>query len=212
MFRFLTAAVCLAALCAVLSADDKSKASSVKGKRVAILVTDGFEQVEMTGPRKALDDAGAKTILIAPKSGQVKGWETKEWGKSFEVDLTLDKAKADDFDALLLPGGVMSPDKLRMDERAVAFVKAFHDGGKPIAAICHGPWTLIEAGAVKGLKMTSWPSLRTDAKNAGAEWVDEPVVCDRGIVTSRKPDDIPAFNKKMLEEFAEGKHDRGKKR
>jgi len=197
-------------LTALAPADATRKAdlTKVKGKRVAILVTDGFEQVEMTGPRKALDDAGAKTTLIAPKMGQVWGWDKTKWGSKFKVDLALDKARATDFDALLLPGGVINPDKLRMNEKAVAFVKAFWDGGKPIAAICHGPWTLIEAGVVKGRRMTSWPSLKTDLKNAGATWVDEPVVADRGLVTSRKPDDIPAFNRKMLEEIAEGKHSR----
>jgi len=213
MRRLAAAAACLAVLCVSLSAEDKkTDTSKIKGKRVAILVTDGFEQVEMTKPRKALDDAGAKTTLIAPKGGQVKSWEMTDWGKKYDVDLTLDKAKADDFDALLLPGGVINPDKLRLDEKAIAFVKAFNDSGKPIAAICHGPWTLIDAGAVKGRKMTSWPSLKNDLKNAGAQWVDEPVVVDKGLVTSRKPDDIPAFNKKMIEEFAEGKHDRSKSR
>jgi len=211
-----TAAAFLAVLCAALPAEEKQEkkadASKIKGKRVAILVTDGFEQVEMTGPRKALDDAGAKTTLIAPKSGKVKSWDKADWGKEYAVDLTLDRAKADDFDALVLPGGVINPDKLRIDEKAVAFVKAFFDTGKPIGAICHGPWTLIDAGAVKGYKVTSWPSLKTDLKNAGATWVDEPVVVDRGLVTSRKPDDIPAFNKQIIEEFAEGKHDRSKKR
>jgi len=203
---------CFLALAAVAPADQTRKAdlSKVKGKRVAILVTDGFEQVEMTGPRKALDDAGAKTVLVSPKSGQVKGWDHTKWGKSFDVDLALEKAKAADFDALVLPGGVMNPDKLRMNSEAVRFVKHFFDDGKPVAAICHGPWTLIEAGVVKGRKMTSWPSLKTDLKNAGATWVDEPVVTDNGLVTSRKPDDIPDFNRKMLEEFAEGRHQRQK--
>jgi len=200
-------------VCATLaSADDTKKAdlSKVKGKRVAILVTDGFEQSEMTGPRKALDEAGAKTTLIAPHAGQVKSWDKADWGKKYDVDLTLDKAKAADFDALVLPGGVINPDKLRLEDKAIAFIKAIHDDGKPIAAICHGPWTLIDAGAVKGRRMTSWPSLKADLKNAGAEWVDEPVVVDNGLVTSRKPDDIPAFNRKMLEEIAEGKHQRKK--
>jgi len=200
----------LLAFAAGTPADSTKKAdlTKVKGKRVAILVADGFEQVEMTGPRKALDDAGAKTTLISPRAGKVKAWQKTDWGKTFDVDLSLERAKAADFDALLLPGGVMSPDKLRADEKAVAFVKAFFDGGKPVAAICHGPWTLIEAGAVKGRKMTSWPSLKNDLRNAGANWVDEEVVTDNGLVTSRKPDDIPAFNRKMLEEIAEGRHQR----
>ena len=200
----------LLASAAATPADSTKKAdlSKVKGKRVAILVADGFEQVEMTGPRKALDDAGARTTLIAPKAGRVKGWAKTDWGKEFDVDLSLDKARASDFDALLLPGGVMSPDKLRLDERAVAFVRAFFDDGRPVAAICHGPWTLIDAGVVKGRKMTSWPSLKRDLANAGATWVDEEVVADRGLVTSRKPDDIPAFNWKMLEAIAEGRQPR----
>jgi protease I len=211
--RLIPLTVCAAFLlasAAATPADSTKKAdlSKVKGKRVAILVTDGFEQVEMTGPRKALDEAGARTTLIAPKAGRVKGWAKTDWGKEFDVDLPLDKARAADFDALLLPGGVMSPDKLRLDERAVAFVKAFFDDGRPVAAICHGPWTLIDAGVVKGRRMTSWPSLKRDLANAGATWVDEEVVADRGLVTSRKPDDIPAFNRKMLEGIAEGRQPR----
>jgi len=211
--RSIRLAACAAAFLATSAAlapaaDDTKKAdlTKLKGKRVAIVVTDGFEQVEMTSPRKALDGAGVKTTLIAPHAGQVKAWDKTDWGKKFDVDLTLEKAKAADFDALLLPGGVMSPDKLRMDARAVAFVKAFFDDGKPVAAICHGPWTLIDAGVVKGRKLTSWPSLRSDLKNAGAVWMDEEVVTDNGLVTSRKPEDLPAFERKMLEEFAEGRH------
>jgi len=209
-------AACAAALllaCAAGARADSSKKvdlAKVKGVRVAILVTDGFEQVEMTSPRKALDAAGAKTTLIAPHSGQVKAWAKTDWGKKYTVDLALDKAKPSDFDALLLPGGVMGPNKLRMNDKAVAFVKAFNDDGKPIAAICHGPWTLINAEVVKGRKMTSWPSLKCDLRNAGATWVDEEVVTDKGLVTSRKPDDLPAFERKMLEEFAEGRHLRKK--
>jgi protease I len=197
---------------AAWAADSTKKAdlSKVKGLRVAILVADGFEQVEMTSPRKALDAAGAKTTLVAPHDGLVKAWDKTDWGKKFSADLALDKAKAADFDALVLPSGVMGPDKLRINDKAVAFVKAFHDAGKPIAAICHGPWTLIEAGAVKGRKMTSWPSLKNDLRNACATWVDEEVVTDKGLVTSRKPDDLPAFERKMLEEFAEGRHQRRK--
>jgi protease I len=184
-------------------------ASDLQGRRVAILVTDGFEQIEMTEPRRALDEAGAKTYLVSPKTASVRGFNHDEHGDQFPVDVTIERADADDYDALLLPGGVMNPDSLRMDEQAVAFVRSFLDAGKPIAAICHGPWTLIETGAVEGRRMTSWPSLRTDLRNAGAEWVDEEVVVDRGLVTSRWPDDLPAFNRKMLEEFAEGLHGAG---
>ena len=179
-------------------------AGELKGKKVAILVADGFEQVELTEPRKALDDAGAETELISPAKKEVKGWNHTDWGDKFKVDQHLDAADPTEYDALLLPGGVMNPDKLRMNAKAVEFVKHFIDSGKPIAAICHGPWTLIEAGGVQGRTLTSWPSLRTDLQNAGANWVDEEVVTDRGLVTSRKPDDIRAFNKKMIEEFAEG--------
>jgi protease I len=178
----------------------------LEGKRVAVLVANGFEQVEMTDPRKALDEAGAETDLISPEKGKVKGWQHTRWGDEFDVEVALDEADASAYDALLLPGGVMNPDKLRMNETAVRFVKAFVDSRKPIAAICHGPWTLIEAGGVKGRQVTSWPSLRTDLKNAGANWVDREVIVDGGLVTSRKPDDIPAFNRKMIEEFQEGRH------
>jgi protease I len=180
--------------------------NELNGRRVAILVADGFEQVEMTDPRKALDDAGAKTDLISPAGSTVKGWEMTDWGDKFPVDVELSKADPDNYDALLLPGGVMNPDKLRQDSKAKRFVQAFVDAGKPIAAICHGPWTLIETGVVHGRQMTSWPSLQTDLRNAGANWVDREVVVDNGLVTSRKPDDIPAFNKKMIEEFREGIH------
>src|SRR5204863_9019208 len=142
--------------------------------------------------------------IISLKAGTVRAWNSKDWGDTFKVDATLDDVKMEQFDALLLPGGVINPDKLRMEPKAVAFVRAFAEAGKPIAAICHGPWTLVEAGVAKGRRMTSWPSVRTDLKNAGADWVDEEVVVDRGVVTSRKPDDLPAFNRKMIEEFAEG--------
>jgi protease I len=178
------------------------------GKRVAILVADGFEQVELTEPKQALELAGATTQIVSPAKGKVKGWNHTEWGDQFPVDLPLEQARPDDFDALLLPGGVMNPDRLRANPQAVQFVKSFFDAGKPIAAICHGPWTLIEAGAVRGRKMTSYESIKTDLKNAGANWVDQEVASDQGIVTSRKPADIPAFNLKMIEEFAEGVHDR----
>jgi protease I len=175
---------------------------NLQGRRVAILVADGFEQVELTEPRKALDQAGAKTEIISPAEGQVKGWNHTEWGEKLPVDVPLQQAKPESYDALLLPGGVMNPDKLRMNPAAVRFVKHFVDAGKPVAAICHGPWTLIEAGGVRGRKLTSWPSLQTDLKNAGASWVDQQVVRDGPLVTSRKPDDIPAFNQEMVGLFA----------
>ncbi len=181
-------------------------AGRLDGRRVAILVTDGFEQVEMTEPRKALDQAGATTVLVSPKSGQVKGWNHTDWGDAFAVDQPLQGASPDGFDALLLPGGVMNPDHLRLNPDAVRFVRSFFDAHKPVAAICHGPWMLVEADAVRGRTLTSWPSLQTDIRNAGGHWVDQQVVTDHGLVTSRKPDDIPAFNQKMVEEFAEGKH------
>lgn len=173
----------------------------LNGLKIAILLTNGFEQVEMTEPRKALDNAGAKTVLISPEP-TIKAWDgkKKQWGETFKADLLLDKAIPTDYDALLLPGGVMNPDILRMNDKAVAFVKAF--ANKPIAAICHGPWTLINAQLVKGKTMTSWPSLKQDLINAGAHWVDKEVVLDGNLVTSRKPDDIPAFNKTMIELFS----------
>ncbi len=181
-------------------------AGNLNGKRVAILVANGFEQVEMTEPRQALQQAGAQTVLISPVQGQVKGWNHTEWGDSFQVNQPLDSANPDDYDALLLPGGVMNPDHLRTNPKAVSFVRAFFDDHKPVAAICHGPWMLVEAGVARGRTVTSWPSLKTDLINAGAHWVDQQVVVDNGLVTSRKPDDIPAFNQKMTEEFAEGEH------
>jgi protease I len=176
---------------------------SLNGVKVAILVTDGFEQVELEKPRKALDEAGAKTSIVSPKDGRVKGWKFTEWGDELPVDIGLDQARPDEFDALLLPGGVINPDKLRMIPKAVEFVKSFFDAGKPVAAICHGPWTIIEAGAADGRRIASWPSLKTDLRNAGAEWVDEPVVMDSNLVTSRKPDDIPQFNSAMIELFGQ---------
>ncbi|GAB4022443.1 type 1 glutamine amidotransferase domain-containing protein [Spirosoma koreense] len=178
----------------------------LQGKKVAILLTDGFEQVEMTEPRQALQDAGATTHLIAPTGGEVKGWDETEWGETFPVDLPLAGADPNQYDALLLPGGVMNPDKLRTDPKAVQFVRHFFEAHKPVAAICHAPTLLIEADVVRGRKLTSYPSIQTDLKNAGANWVDEEVVTDQGLVTSRKPDDIPAFNRKMIEEIREGKH------
>ncbi|MDB6022787.1 MAG: protease [Pedosphaera sp.] len=178
----------------------------LRGKRIAILVENGFEQVEMTEPRKALDEAGAETDLISPVDKKVKSWDFTKWGRSFKVDVPLSEAQGYEYDALLLPGGVINPDKLRINPQAVEFVRSFFDAGKPVASICHGPWTIIETGAARGRRMTSWPSLRTDLRNAGAEWVDEEVVVDNRLVTSRKPDDIPAFNTKMIEEFREGPH------
>lgn len=178
----------------------------LSGCRVAILATDGFEQSELFEPKNALLEAGADVKVVSPKDGEIKGWKHSDWGDKCKVDLSLEDAQADDFDALMLPGGVMNPDKLRMNEKAVEFIRGFTMKGKPIAAICHGPWPLIDAGYVTGKRMTSWPSLRTDLDNAGANWVDQEVVVDHGLVTSRKPDDIPAFNRKMIEEFAEGIH------
>lgn len=175
---------------------------TLNGLTVAILVTDGFEQAEMTDPRKALDEAGAETRLVSPKDGQVKAWNFTDWGETFPVDVLLESAQPEAFDALLLPGGVINPDNLRTLPEAAAFVKAFFDAGKPVASICHGPWTIIEAGAARGRRLTSWPSLRTDLQNAGAEWVDQEVVVDQGLVTSRKPDDIPAFNREVISLFS----------
>jgi protease I len=167
---------------------------SLEGFKVAILVTDGFEQVEMVEPRKALDDAGADTRLVSPRPEEVRAWNFTDWGDRFPVDVRLEVADPADFDALLLPGGVINPDKLRIDPTAVSFVKAFFARGKPVAAICHGPWTIIEAGEASGRRIASWPSLKTDLRNAGAEWVDRAVVIDGNLVSSRQPEDIPAFN------------------
>ncbi len=178
---------------------------SLNGLKVAILVTDGFEQVELTEPRKALDEAGAETRIVSPKDLEVRGWNFTDWGQKLPVDLKLDQARPDNFDALLLPGGVINPDKLRLEPKAVAFVKAFFDAGKPVAAICHGPWTILEAGCARGRRMTSWPSLRTDLTNAGADWTDQEAIVDGKLLTSRKPDDIPAFNREMLRLFAGAK-------
>jgi len=168
-------------------------------KKVLILATDGFEQSELTDPKKALEDAGIETTVASPKSGEIKGWDQTDWGDTVKVDATLDDVSADDFDALLLPGGQINPDKLRMEEKAVALVKAFAQSGKPVAAICHGPWMLVEANVVKGKTVTSWPSIRTDLRNAGANVVDQEVAIDGQFITSRKPDDIPAFSKALIE-------------
>ena len=181
----------------------------LKGRRVAILVTRGFEQEELTEPRRVLDEHGADTDIVSPVEASVRAWNHTDWGDEFPVDVRLENADGGRYDALLLPGGVMNPDKLRIDERAVAFVRHFVDAGKPIAAICHAPWMLIEAGGAQGRKLTSYPSLRTDLVNAGATWGDQEVVTDRGVVTSRKPDDLPAFNRAMVEVFAAPARHRG---
>jgi protease I len=180
----------------------------LEGKKVAILVADGFEQIELTEPRKALETAGAKTEIVSPADDQVQGWNHDEKADLFAVDMPLKRARSDDYDALLLPGGVRNPDQLRMMTRAVEFVDGFFAAGKPVAAICHAPWTLIETEVVKGRRITSWPSLKTDLVHAGADWVDREVVVDHGLVTSRKPADIPAFNRKMIEEFAAERYSR----
>jgi protease I len=180
----------------------------LNGKRVAILVEDGFEQVELTSPKQALEEAGATTHIISPKHERVKGWEHTKWGQEFPVDVVIEQANANDYDALLLPGGVMNPDKLRTSKPAVQFVRSFFEQQKPVASICHGPWMLVEANVLKGRKVTSYHSIQTDLKNAGANWVDQEVVVDQGLVTSRSPDDLPAFNRKVVEEIAEGQHER----
>jgi len=175
----------------------------LNGLKVAILATDGVEQIELLQPREALKNAGAITKVVSPKSGKIKGWNHTKWGEEIPVELELSTAKPEDFDALLLPGGVQNPDKLRMEPAAVQFVKSFFQAGKPVAAICHAPWMVLEAGEAKQRRITSWPSLKTDLKNAGAEWVDEEMVRDKNLVSSRKPDDIPAFIRGMIELFSE---------
>ena len=182
--------------------------SHLTGKKVAILATDGFEQSELEQPRDALKAAGATVEVVSPKSGEIRGWQMKDWGTAVKVDRALDKAKAADYDALVVPGGVINPDKLRVEPKAVQFVKDFYAAKKPIASICHGPWLLVEADVLEGVQVTSYGSIRTDVENAGALWVDRPVVVDQGIVTSRNPDDLPAFCRKMIEEIAEGRHTR----
>ena len=182
------------------------KNERLQGKKIAILATDGFEQSELLKPRAALDEAGATTEIVSLKGGSIKAWNEGNWGETVKVDRTVADADADDYDGLLLPGGVLNPDKLRLHEEAVEFARAFFEAGKPVAAICHGPQLLIEAEVVRGRRVTSYHSVKKDLMNAGADWVDEPVVTDNGLVTSRKPDDIPQFNAKMIEEFAEGVH------
>jgi protease I len=176
------------------------------GKKVAILAADGFEEVELTKPKKALEDVGAKTSVVSINSGKIQGMKHADKGEAVAVDQTLAEAKPQDFDALLIPGGLMNPDALRSNEDALEFVRHFFREGKPVAAICHAPWVLIDAGVVRGRTLTSWPAIKTDVRNAGGNWVDHEVVVDNGLVTSRKPDDIPAFNEKMIEEFREGRH------
>jgi protease I len=175
------------------------------GTRVAILATHGFEQSELVEPRKALEEAGAETEIIAPKPGTVRGWKMKNWGDEISVGLELNDANPKDYDALVLPGGVINADALRLQPKAVAFVKDLFAAGKPVAAICHGPWLLVESGNARGLRMTSWPSLKADLTNAGAHWVDEQVVVDHQLITSRRPDDIPAFNREILRVFSQSR-------
>jgi protease I len=181
----------------------------LSGKKVAILVENGFEQDELLSPKKALEEAGAETDVISPVEKKVKAWKDKDWGTEVDVDVLLDDANPDDYDALVLPGGVMNPDHLRRNQKALKFVKSFFDAGKPVGAICHGPWTLIDAGVACGRTMTSYESIQTDLKNAGVKWKDEEVIVDNGLVTSRKPDDLPAFNRKLIEEIAEEEHKDG---
>lgn len=181
----------------------------LSGKRVAILATDGYERSELEEPRRALDKAGAETRIVSPKTDRIRSWDGDGFGPSVDVDVQVEEADPGSFDALVLPGGVMNPDHLRMNPDAVAFVRGFFAAGKPVGAICHGPWMLVEADVAEGRKVTSYPSIRRDLINAGANWVDEPVVTDRGLVTSRKPDDIPQFNAKLIEEIAEGVHAEG---
>lgn len=178
------------------------------GKKVAILATDGFEYSELTSPRDALIAAGAEVDIIAPQEGSIKGWSGKDWAQEVDVTKTLQNATATDYDGLVLPGGLINPDTLRQNKQAISFIQAFFSNGanKPVAAICHGPWLLAEAGVLKGRKLTSYHSIQTDLKNAGATWLDEPVVVDSGLVTSRDPDDLTAFNEKMIEEIREGRH------
>jgi protease I len=182
-------------------------AGELQGKKIAFLATDGVEQVEYTEPRKAIEHAGADVQLVSLKAGEIQGFNHLDKGDTFPVDVAVSEARAEDYDGLVLPGGVANPDAMRLHPEAVRFVRSFFDAGKPVAAICHGPWTLVEADVVKGRTLTSWPSLKTDIENAGGTWVDEEVHNDRGLVTSRKPDDLPAFCAKTIEEIAEGVHE-----
>ncbi|WP_043528414.1 type 1 glutamine amidotransferase domain-containing protein [Litchfieldella xinjiangensis] len=178
----------------------------LNGKKVAILATDGFEESELSEPKKALEQAGATVHVVAPDKDSIKAWAKDDWGQNYTVDVKLSDANADDYDALELPGGLFNPDALRQDEQALAFTRRFFEAHKPVGAICHGPWVLINAGVVEGRRMTSYPSVQQDLRNAGANWVDEEVVVDSGLVTSRDPNDLPAFCSKLIEEIAEGKH------
>lgn len=180
--------------------------ATLSNRRVVILTEEGFEQVELTSPKAALEAAGATVHVVSPRTGKIKAWDKTNWGIEIDVDKQLSSVSPDDYDALMLPGGVLNPDKLRQNKEAVAFVSAFLDEGKPVAAICHGPQLLIETGMIGGRTLTSYPSLKTDLANARAHWIDQEVVVDNGLVTSRRPDDLDAFNKKMIEEFAEGVH------
>lgn len=180
---------------------------NLTGKMVAIVTENGFEEVELTSPKKALEDEGATVHIVSPQKEKVVSWNKKDWGKDFPVDKHIDIASPDDYHAVMIPGGVINPDSLRRSEKAVAFIRSFFEQGKPVASICHGPQVLIETGAVKGRNLTSFFSIKTDLINAGANWMDQECVCDQGLVTSRNPDDLPAFNKKMIEEFREGKHE-----
>ena len=182
-------------------------ADKLQGKRIAFLATDMVEQVELTEPWQAVKDEGAETELVSLEEGEIQGFSHYDKADTFKVDRTVEEARADDYDGLVIPGGVGNPDTMRTDENAVAFVRQFFEQGKPVGVICHGPWMLVEAGVVRGRRVTSWPSLRTDIRNAGGSWVDEEVVVDTGLVTSRKPGDLPAFNRKIVEEFAEGRHE-----
>lgn len=179
---------------------------NLENRKIAILAENGFEEVELTSPKKALEDAGAEVTVISPASGKIKSWKNKEWNMEFDVDLHVSEADPDNYDGLLIPGGVINPDLLRRDEATINFAKAFFSSGKPVASICHGPQLLIETGALEGRELTSFPSVKTDLINAGARWVDQEVVVDQGLVTSRSPKDLEAFNAKMIEEFAEGVH------
>lgn len=181
--------------------------ASLNNRKVAILTEEGFEQIELTSPKEALLAAGATVHIVSPKSGKIKAWNHTDWGIEVDVDVELTNASPDDYDALVLPGGVLNPDKLRTNKDAIAFASAFLDEGKPVAAICHGPQLLIETGLIEGRRLTSYPSLQTDLKNAGADWVNEEVVVDNGLVTSRTPDDLDAFNRKTIEEIGEGVHE-----
>lgn len=178
----------------------------LKGKNIALLATNGFEEIELSSPRKALNKAGANTFIVSPESGKIRSWNENNWGSEFEVDTTIDKTNHESFDGLMIPGGLMSPDTLRQNNDAIEFVRSFFEAGKPVAAICHGPQLLIDADVLQGREITSYPAIKNDIKNAGARWMDMEVVVDQGLTTSRSPEDLPAFNRKMIEEFREGVH------